>query len=359
MGAAVHKKDTMRVKEDISLASNKPDIYQLLWNTVEIRGVDIRTEQDKVGVKGELFVFVLYRGNDDNNSLQWLEHSLPFYQELECPGCSTDMIPNVEVSMAQSDLKVKQDEDGEERRIGVDVVLELEMNIYEEEELSLLLDVYTPARDCQAVREEKRLESLLVKNFSKCKVSDRVKAENSQGKILQICHSDGNVKIDDTSITERGILVEGIVQVRILYIVSDDEMPFYSMETMIPFTHLIEAPGISQDCTFHLRTDLELLSTTMIDSDEIEVKIIINLNALVMKGIKTGIIRGIEERELDREKLSSMPGIVGYQVQPGDTLWDIAKKFYTTIDTIIQLNHLEDREIRPQDTLILMKKVEG
>lgn len=61
MGAAVHKKDTMRVKEDISLASNKPDIYQLLWNTVEIRGVDIRTEQDKIGVKGELFVFVLYR----------------------------------------------------------------------------------------------------------------------------------------------------------------------------------------------------------------------------------------------------------------------------------------------------------
>lgn len=144
-----------------------------------------------------------------------------------------------------------------------------------------------------------------------------------------------------------------------MYIVSDDEMPFYSMETMIPFTHLIEAPGISQDCTYHLRADLEQLSTTMIDSDEIEVKIIINLNALVLKGIKTGIIRGIEERELDREKLSSMPGIVGYQVQPGDTLWDIAKKFYTTIDTITQLNHLEDREIRPRDTLILMKKVEG
>ena len=261
--------------------------------------------------------------------------------------------------MSHSDLKVKQDEDGEERMIGVDVVLELEMNIYEEEEISLLLDVYTPARDCQAIREEKRLESLLVKNFSKCKVSDRVKTENSQGKILQICHSDGNVKIDETSITDRGILVEGIVQVRILYIVSDDEMPFYSMETMIPFSHLIEAPGISQDCTYHLRTDLEQLSTTMIDSDEIEVKIIINLNALVLKGMKTGIIRGIEEKELDREKLSSMPGIVGYQVQPGDTLWDIAKKFYTTIETIVQLNHLEDREIRPYDTLILMKKVEG
>ena len=70
MEAAVHKRDTMRVKEDIALSSNKPDIYELLWNTVEIRGLDIRAENDKIGVKGELFVFALYSGNDDNNSLQ-------------------------------------------------------------------------------------------------------------------------------------------------------------------------------------------------------------------------------------------------------------------------------------------------
>ena len=53
-----------------------------------------------------------------------------------------------------------------------------------------------------------------------------------------------------------------------------------------------------------------------------------------------------------------MPGIVGYQVQPGDCLWDIAKKFYTTIENIMQLNSMETEEIRPYDTLILMKEVE-
>lgn len=251
MGAAVHKKDTMRVKEDIALSSNKPDIYELLWNTVEIRGLDIRAENDKIGVKGELFVFALYSGNDDNNSLQWLEHSVPFYEEVECPGCSSDMIPNVEIAVPQSDLKVKQDEDGEERIISVDTVLELEMKIYEEEELSLLMDVYTPVRDCQAIREKQKLENLLVKNFSKCKVNDRIKTENSQGKILQICHSDGNVKVDSTRIVENGIETEGVVRVRILYIVSDDEMPFYAMETMIPFTHVIEAKGINEQCVYH------------------------------------------------------------------------------------------------------------
>ena len=58
-----------------------------------------------------------------------------------------------------------------------------------------------------------------MKNFSKCKVNDRIKIENSHGKILQICHSDGSVKVDSSRIVENGIEVEGVVQIRILYII--------------------------------------------------------------------------------------------------------------------------------------------
>lgn len=359
MGTAVHKRDTMRIKEDVTLASNKPNINELLWDTVEVRGMDIRTDTDKIIVKGELFLFVLYNGSDDNNSLQWLEQSVPFYQEVECAGCMSEMIPNIEMGNLVSELKVKTDSDGEERTLGVDAVMELEIRLYEEEEISMLQDVYTPVKDCQAIRQRQKLENLLVKNYSKCRVNDRIKMEENQGKILQICHSDGSVKVDESRIVEDGILVEGIVQIRILYIISDDEMPFYSMESMIPFSHVIEAKDIDNHCAYHLRTDLEQLSTTMIDSDEIEAKIVINLNALVLNQREEGMITAIEEHELDKEKMQSMPGIVGYQVQPQDTLWDIAKKFYTTIDTIRLLNELEDENVKAYDTLILMKKVES
>lgn len=359
MGIRIHKKDTMRVKEELSLASNKPNIHELLWDTVEIRGVDIRAKSDKIAVKGELFLFVLYRGEDDNYSLQWLEHSIPFSEEIDCAGCAENMVPDVDFLLAHSELKIRTDSDGEERVLAVEAVLEMEIKIYEEEEISLLLDVYTPAKELHAVCETIKLESLLVKNFSKCRVSERLKTKENQGKILQICHSDGMVKVDHTQITENGIEVEGVVQVRILYIISDDEMPFYSMDAMIPFAQLVEAQGISKDCVYHLHTDLEQLSTTMIDSDEIEVKIVMNLNALVMRQKEQELISEIEELELDRKKLQSMPGIVGYQVQPQDTMWDIAKKFYTTTEEIIRLNHLESEELHPFDTLILVKSVES
>lgn len=60
LSLAVHKKDTLRLKEEIELVSNKPDIAELLWYTIEVRGLDLRPEEQKIKAKGELFIFVLY-----------------------------------------------------------------------------------------------------------------------------------------------------------------------------------------------------------------------------------------------------------------------------------------------------------
>ena len=55
------------------------------------------------------------------------------------------------------------------------------------------------------------LESLLVRNFSRCRLTDRIEVKESQGKVLQLCHSSGKVKVDKTRITDKGIVAEGIV----------------------------------------------------------------------------------------------------------------------------------------------------
>ena len=46
------------------------------------------------------------------------------------------------------------------------------------------------------------------------------------------------------------------------------------------------------------------------------------------------MIQGVRSEPADLERLESMPGIVGYIVQPGDSLWKIAKKFHTTVEAL-------------------------
>lgn len=357
MSLHVHKKDTMRVKEDIQLVSNRPNIRELLWHTIEARGIDLRPEDNVVKVKGELAVFVLYVGDDEGNPLQWLEYSLPFGGEVECPDCREELIPNIEVSMIHQGIDVKPDSDGEERIFQADVVLELDMKMYKEEEHDLVLDVYTPFKECVLHGKKEVLDSLLVRNSSKCRLTDRVEVKETQGKVLQICHSMGRVKIDKSAIVEDGILVEGIVLLKVLYIIGNDDMPFYSMETIIPFTHVAEARGITKDCTYFLRTDMEQLSTTMVDSNELEVKATVGINVLVLNSREEMIIEKVEEQPLDRNKIQNMPGITVYMTAAGDTMWDIAKRFYTTVDEICRINELEGEEVKPGQPLLLVKKV--
>lgn len=45
---AVHKKDTLRKKEEITIASNKPNIHQILWKDIQVRGLEMRAQEGKV-----------------------------------------------------------------------------------------------------------------------------------------------------------------------------------------------------------------------------------------------------------------------------------------------------------------------
>ncbi|MDD3278848.1 MAG: DUF3794 domain-containing protein [Lachnospiraceae bacterium] len=354
----VHKKDTLRIKKELTLASNKPSIHAFLWKDIQIRALDIRCGENMIDARGELFVFVLYAGDDEDHPLQYLEQAIPWQQRIECAGCSTEMIPDIDTSMMQGNMEAAPDADGEERVLQVDVVLELDMKLYQEQHFSILSDIYHPGRRLLPRRSEQKLSSLLVNNHSKCRVVDKVPVPEGANRVLQICHSEGKVKIDSCRLARDGIYVEGIVELRILYIISDDEMPFYSMETAVPFTHLVEAPDITPGCRYFLHSAIEQLSTTMLDSSDIEVKALLAVNALVLQQQTEQIITGVEEEEADQEEIQNLPGIVCYLVQEGDTLWNIAKTFHTTVADIQELNEDVREPLQPMTSLLLVKKVE-
>ena len=93
----------------------------------------------------------------------------------------------------------------------------------------------------------------------------------------------------------------------------------------------------------------------MIDSEELEVKAAVNLGVLIVQVHREECITDVEEHDLDLKKIQELPGIVGYIVQPGDCLWNIAKAYYTTPKRIVELNGLESEEIQPGNRLLIVK----
>ena len=56
---AINKKDTYRIKDEITLPTGKPNIFEVLYYELELRNVETRLIDNKITIKGDLLLFVL------------------------------------------------------------------------------------------------------------------------------------------------------------------------------------------------------------------------------------------------------------------------------------------------------------
>ena len=239
----------------------------------------------------------------------------------------------------------------------LELVLDLDIKIFKEEETRVVADLYVVNEKWTPMYQEAVFEKLLIHNDSKCKISDKISIDGNQEPMLQICASEGYAVAEQAEIVEDGIQVEGTLQVTILYVTSDDRMPVASVKDILPFHYLIEAPGIHEGCRFHLQAGVDQLTTVMADSSQVEVKAVLNLNCIVFEQQKINKITEVEQEPLNMEELQESPGIIGYIAKEGDQLWDIAKENFTTISEIVKTNQLSSEQIRAGDKILIIKTV--
>ena len=206
------------------------------------------------------------------------------------------------------------------------------------------------------VYETAEFQQILAKNVCKCRVAEKVSLAERRP-VLQILRSSGSVKLDEVTVEEDSLLLEGVLQVSLLYLTSDDGAPIQAEEAAIPFQCHAAAAGVDENSVYQVIPGLEQLTAVMMGGNSVEVKGVVSLDVLVQEPLSRQVMTGLESQPLDLLKLQKLPGIVGYIVQPEDDLWSIAKKFHTTIDTVRRANELSDGPVKPGQKLILVKEI--
>ena len=76
---------------------------------------------------------------------------------------------------------------------------------------------------------------------------------------------------------------------------------------------------------------------------DIECSIDMEFNTEFYQNISINIIDNIEVQE-NRDFAGDYDSLIIYIVQPGDTLWNIAKKYRSTIEQIARMNGIENKD---------------
>lgn len=370
------KRDQCRQKSEITLPSSKPNVQEILWKSLEIRNLDTKMGQDGVKLSGEVLISVLYQEEEETDRVQWYEMVIPLDCGVECDaGTEADIIYKVKARPASMELEVKPDYDGEERVLVLELVMNLDIRVWKEQEISMLEDVYSLKKEIIPVCTGVTLHHISVKNDSQCRLTEQMELAESQEKILQICSCEGTVHLESTELTEQGVRAEGILVTELLYITTDDQMPIGSAREIYPFEQLIEIPQqtvrternkpegpetLEQKNKLQTELDCRIsqLSAVMLDQDHVEIKAVIGLNLLAFEQEQIDNITDTCEEPLDMEQLQKRPGLVGYIAKDGDSLWSIAKENHTTVEDILRDNHRTDEDLRRGEKILIVKKVE-
>lgn len=348
------KKDTYRIKEELSLASTKESIGVMLWTDIVNRKLDTKLAVDELQLTGELLAFCFYESPD--GKMDWIEQAIPYQGRVECYGVDETMFHHVQANLEEVHADVRVDEDGEMRIIGIEGTLQLCIAVYEEEQMEILEDMYSLENNCELETKDVEYEQLVLQNNSKCKVMERLSIPELKNEILQICHSSGVIRIDRTVMQEDGVMIEGVLYISFLFVKANDNMPFDTWQGVVPFSHLIECGGMEEEVNFNIATILEQLSITLQGGDEVEVKAALAFQGFFKRNGKRKMIQDVKVLPLSMEEVENRPSIVGYIVKPGDELWSLAKRYSTSVGAIKELNDINGDKLKAGDRLLIFKE---
>lgn len=348
------KKDTYRIKEELSIPGTKENIGTMLWTDISSRKLDTKLGQDELLLKGELLVFCFYESQE--GKMDWVEQTVPYEGRVECYGADDSMYHHVYATLEDVNVDIRMDEDGEMRAIGIEGTLDLRIAVYEEEQIDLLEDVYSLEQICKLDTREAVYEGMIMQNHSKCKITEQLSLPELKEDILQICHSSGVMQMEHMEVVDEGIQIEGVLHIQFLYVKANDQIPFDTWQGMVPFSYLLESNETCPDMKYDIMHAVEQLTITLLGSDEVEVKAVLAFHSFLRKPIQAEIITDIAFETFKMDEVEKRPGIVGYIVKEGDELWNLAKRYCTTIEGIMDVNDMTSEEIKEGDKILIFKE---
>ena len=358
---ALKLRDNLRIRSTLSLPSDKPEIGEIIWEDIDVRNMNHRLTESGATINGELSIFMMYMPADESLPVQWYDTVDTFEENLDLSGCSSELIGYIRHAPISTNVEVKPDYDGENRDISVEMVMNMDSKAFEECRKDFIEDMYSPVCEVALEKQDEVLYQLLVHNNSKCRASGQ-QAVADQAGVLQICNCTGTVQVDNMEVMEDGIVVDGAILANVFYVTDDDHNPMGSMKAAIPFSEKVQIPMKKEqipDVDYQIITGLDQLSAVMTGGGQVEIKGIVSLDVLCF--LKKAVSVITECYLKDEETENQYPTMIGYFSDGKKRLWDIAKKYHTTTESVRRQNpscteHLSDAGyVKRGEKLLLVK----
>lgn len=309
------------------------DVLQVkgtLYATGSAQVEDIMGGADgRATVTGTIQIEAYHTSDMPGRPLIYTRHSMPYEQQVNLSGALGDALAARSVV---KDVAVLSQDNGEGGKImRAEVQLYTEVTAVADEKMTVLQDVFTTGGDAIEVTSQHVI-------YRSGTVNEQ--AAESGKTVLQLPEGSPRVKTALLGFVrpvpvqcERQkdkLLVEGILETAVVYLTDDSAVPV-AIEQEEPFRMAFATQAGPDDAVSLTATQVEPSAVT---GDRVELKYILHLSAEGVRKSGADVIADAAAAPApETEK-----GVALYFLQPGETTWDLAKRYRMAVHDIVEMN---------------------
>lgn len=337
------------VEEAFELEDHEPEIEEILKIDMNPYEKEYTISTDRIIISGVVEYSIIYFGGNKLNSIK---KEIPFTHFLEIENINENAKCQLSMEVIGGEYELKENLDGSLKVIDIESKVKITGKVYEQKEKEVITDAYSISRKINLETEEIRL----MENIKDIINREKVSKEFKEGVFKEIFAIEGNPKIIDSHYMEDKIMIEGLLSLNIYYLDNmNDEIT--TLQDEIPFKSYITVEELGNDILIHVDPSLEKLNYSLED-DILIVDGTIKNQISINRERKANIISKIEETDEMIDKKDA-PSIIIYIVQRGDVLWDISKRYNTTVEDIMLANNIDSPDtLMPGEKIIIEKQIQ-
>ena len=276
--------------KDTIVVDNIDDIAEIMKIDIAIRNKENKISYNKVLAKADANVKMMYLTTD--NRINIVTNNIPVMGFIDMPNVADENLCDMQYEI--KNILVKPN-NVEEHSVYIEIELEINCNVYETKEVNIIQDLYSPTIDL--TYKQKMMKAMSEKQ-----------------------------------------IIRGEITLNFLF-ATDNSSKVSTQSMTMPFNYTMDCVGIDQNSD--IQTNMEMITQDFVimpdESIDIKMDIEFTVQASNMRNINV-----IEEVSIEENRKGDRHSLVIYFVKPGDSLWNIAKRFKSTVPNIVRMNEIEN-----------------
>lgn len=343
---------TTEISEEIELSHSKPQVKSVIRACAYANAPDTKVISNKLIVKGNIDINVLYSCEDNGTpSMETMKFTVPYSQILDINGIDEAYKCYVNINTASCEVTPTADNDGNMYKLKCEISVRISCNAMKSGYAELVTDIYSTRYPCDFKMTGVKI-SCMPASFDES-VNEKYTFECTDSKIDKVYDvwcSAGNTSIK-TIPEEKSVLVSAMLHYAVMYR-EHDGMPVL-LEKECACEHKISLHDI--ECGSYADAEISICNCTynLASGDKLTVNPELKITGKVYRSSEVEAVSDIQINSEEIKKADSNYALRLYFGTTGESIWDIAKKYSTSVNAVMEENNLYDEKLAENSMLLI------